>query len=391
MESADQRAAHVLRAVYFCYLAAIGIAVTWWPLHLKALGLVGAEIGLLFTARTAVTVISQSTLPAFGDRIRRPIAILRIALLWGAIIPLTLLVTRVPLLVGIAICTSGMMTSSIIPMMDATIVRRVGTIGFGRVRLFGSLGYGLAVAGFGIAVAGVSHARAGWLAIPGFCIPMFLAAVISLMLRESPGDVEPRGETVEGRLRSLRFAGFCMMNALHWAAIMTFNIYLSLHTEALGMHPGVPGYAVAMAIGAEIVALYFARHLLDRFTAWHWLPIVYGVGILRWVVTGAADSVWLIVAVQVLHLLSFGVWLASIIELLSEFAPSEQRGRAQGLLGAVVFGVGGALGSSVSGWVLDAWSSAAVFYGAAVAECMALLVFVVMSQFRRREARQAAA
>jgi MFS family permease len=78
-----------------------------------------------------------------------------------------------------------------------------------------------------------------------------------------------------------------------------------------------------------------------------------------------------------------------MITVIGQFVPPERRSAAQGLLGGIVFGVGGMAGSAVSGYLFDAGGGSLVFYGCAAAEAIALVLFAIWwfatgrSHFRR--------
>ena len=387
----DPRLARHLGAVYFFYLAAVGLAVTWWPMHFEALGLTGAQIGLLFSVRTAINIVSQPSVTRLADHLGRPLLLLRIACIWGAIVPAGLLVFRSFWGLGLTMWISGVLTAAIVPLLDSTIVVRLGSGNFGRVRLWGSIGYGVCVAAFGWLMRDVDLAGTGRNAVIGWLALMSVGALLSLGLeRRNPpaprvvGAAPPPRGWVRAPL--LVFLG---INALHWYSVTAFNVYFALHVNARGHSSAIAGLAVGVGIVAEVLALALARRSLRADRAQWWFPLVFAGGVLRWITIALAHSAAVLSLVQLVNFLSYGIWVVVMMHMIDRFVPTERRTAAQGLMGGLTLGVGGMLGSSVSGVLLDAGGGQLVFLTAAAVEGAALLLFVAAwPWWRERAAHQ---
>jgi predicted MFS family arabinose efflux permease len=107
------------------------------------------------------------------------------------------------------------------------------------------------------------------------------------------------------------------------------------------------------------------------------------ISAIRWVIVATSDSVGVMVAVQALHFFTFGVWFSLAIRLLGRFAPLERRATVQGVFSAACFGIGGAFGSFSGGALMEYHGGDTLFLAAAVAELVAMAVFVVALSNRR--------
>jgi PPP family 3-phenylpropionic acid transporter len=73
---------------------------------------------------------------------------------------------------------------------------------------------------------------------------------------------------------------------------------------------------------------------------------------IRWFLTAFfADIVWVIVVAQCIHAFSFGAAHAASIELIRQFFKGKNAGQGNALYSSVTFGVGGAIGALVSGYL----------------------------------------
>lgn len=168
-----------------------------------------------------------------------------------------------------------------------------------------------------------------------------------------------------------------LINALHWWGITSFNIYIALHGKAQGMDTGVVGMAAAAAIVGEVLAFALARRMLTDARAHAVLPLVFLTGALRWVITAVTLSPLVMISVQLLHFLGFGVWVAALIHMIGRFVSHDQRTAAQGLMGGLTYGVGGMLGNFVSGVMFDIGGGPLVFMVAAGADLLACLLLLL--------------
>lgn len=372
-----------LAAAYALYLAGLSLAVTYWPLYFEAMGLAGAQIGLLFSVRTALNIVAQPVMSGIADAIGRPILMLRLAFVWGAAMPAMLLFADRFWLFALAMWMSGLMTGAIAPLLDSSIVRRVGAARFGEVRLWGSAGYGVMVLTYGLVMANKPAGVTGYGAIVGWVILLSLGAAVAMTMsrqEEVAALATPKPPVSRGWVTP-PLVLLLVINALHWWGITAFNVYISLHASSKGYGTDVIGFTVATAIVGEVAAFALARRMVPSHAA-HWMfPLVFLTGAVRWIVTAWAPSAGALVAIQLLHFLSFGVWTAALIHMIGRFVPDNRRAAAQGLMGGLTLGVGGMVGNFVSGAMLDVGGGTLVFLVAALADLVAC--FLVLMTWRR--------
>ncbi|MFT4704710.1 MAG: PPP family 3-phenylpropionic acid transporter [Bradymonadia bacterium] len=406
-----------IRAAYFGYLGAMGLVASYWPLFWQeGLGLIGSQIGIIFGVRTLLGTLSQPALASWAERRSATVVLLRVSTIIGAMGALAMTQMQTFWAVALLWWAVAPPLAAAIPVLDATAVNAVGPAGYGRVRLWGSLGYGVVVGLAGLAFRDVEFARAGeisvWLASACMLfafggtllvrhrgseasgserVPSGVASVRarwSLLITSFRRDPSPQRET------SVRWTGplvtFFAVNALHWAGVMVFNIYAGLHVEARGWSASLPGILVAVAIIAEVVALAFAGNLLKPGRSVTWLLPCYAVTAIRWVAFVWAPSPEWLAAIQLLHALSFGLWAAACIDILGRFGPANARATLQGWFSACVLGAGGMIGSVAGGYLIDGLGTDAAFYAAAGADVLAVLAWLAFrTSWRRAEPAQA--
>jgi PPP family 3-phenylpropionic acid transporter len=95
---------------------------------------------------------------------------------------------------------------------------------------------------------------------------------------------------------------------------------------------------------------------------------------LRWLALSRVEGAAAVVALQLLHGLTFGLFWSCSVEAMSRLVPGPLRVTGQALYTAVVFGAGNAVGYQLAGLALDHHGRAApLFAWAAAVELLPLL------------------
>ena len=121
-------------------------------------------------------------------------------------------------------------------------------------------------------------------------------------------------------------------------------------------------------MGAEFVVLSRSEWLLARASPAALMVAAFAVSAVRWGLTAEATSGPVIVALQVAHGVSFGVFLVALIAAISARVPEELRASGQALLHLSVFGLGGLIGPYVVGWAYDRTGAAPIFWLASIGD-----------------------
>jgi len=116
----------------------------------------------------------------------------------------------------------------------------------------------------------------------------------------------------------------------------------------------------AMSVGqiAEIASMAALGWALAKL-GWRWTMTV---GILahaaRFFVFAIGDPLWLMVAINVVHGMSYAFFFAAVYIFVDERCPRDARASAQGLFNLVILGVGPFAGSLLWGWLGDVFRTA---------------------------------
>lgn len=368
--------ATILRLIFGFYFASVAIEYVFLPYFFAARGLSPASIGVLFTGRVVVVLLFQMKLASLADQLGRPHLILRVAMLaqFGGAVALIFANSFVSL--ASIFWLQAILRAPIVPVIDATTVRSVGSKRYATIRVLGSLGFGLCAALLGRASVHLDYDQTGELASLIYPALTALASVATLALPRETGPFPERRERADGLWRSA-YVVFILWNALHWVSVASYNTFFSLHVKQLGLRPSVSGDAMGVAIAGEILAFLLAPALFRGGHASHWAMVALVLSAARWLLTAWVTEPGLLIMIQALHLFSFGVWYAAAIEQLGHFAGSRHRATYQGVFSAGVLALGSIVGSLGGGYLLELAGGTWLFTAAAGVDLLALGVALV--------------
>ena len=95
---------------------------------------------------------------------------------------------------------------------------------------------------------------------------------------------------------------------------------------------------------------------------------------MRWyLIAWYPENQWLVLLGQMLHAITYGLYHSVIIQLIDQFFQGRYQVRGQALYTSVSFGVGGALGSAISGIIWTAYGANNLFFAASILMLLATL------------------
>jgi PPP family 3-phenylpropionic acid transporter len=162
-----------------------------------------------------------------------------------------------------------------------------------------------------------------------------------------------------------------LLQASHGAYYSFFSIYLAEH----GYSRGVIGGLWALGVLAEVGVFMRMSRWLPRFGPRALLLTALIVASMRWLLIAAVpDHLWLMLLAQLLHAASFGLSHAAAMDMVYRLFPGRLQGRGQALYSSLSFGLGGAVGSLMSGYVWSAAGPQWCFIAAALLAAIGALV-----------------
>ena len=343
-----------LSAYYFFYFAFLGAFSPYFSLYLKSLGLSAWDIGVLMSLMQVMRVLAPPLWGALADRFGMRMPVVRAGGGLAALGFAGFLFTReFPGLFGVMAVMAFFWAASL-PLVEAvTLGHLQGKPGrYGRVRLWGSIGFIVTVLGCG---ALLDQLPVSALVVIGLVIQVAVFTC-SLAVPEAPAQVHEADHLhiweVLRQKEVLRLMLACLfMAAAHAALYIFYSLYLVEH----GYSKWLVGWLWSLGVIVEIGVFMWMPRLLAAYTPRGILAFAMACAVVRFLMIGWGVA-WLpvIVLAQMLHGATFGANHAAAMAAIGKLFPGRHQARGQALYASVSFGAGGMLGGLVAGWAWDA-------------------------------------
>lgn len=343
--------------LYFWSYWLLGIHMTFLNLWLNRHGMSGTDIGVLSAVMSVVAILFTPVLgPRFDASRRQPAFLALLSVLAGLFylvfafqLPFWVLCLA---MAGLSFCWTP-----ITPFMNSMALHsraaEAGTGGFGGYRRWGSFGF--AAAG---AVAGwISWATGLWIIFPAYLLCALATATLaggipqaSAIPHAEKGDLGPAMRALV-RLpvfRSLALLTFvyAIGNSICWG-------YRSLYLDSIHVPEHHIGQLWFLPIAAEILAFTHNNWLVARVGAPRLLLLGTLSGGIRWILLSYVHSLPLVYAVEILHGVSFALYMTGFMEIIRHLIPARLSTTSQLLLSSSASGAGGAIGALAGGVMFD--------------------------------------
>jgi len=359
---------------YFVLFVMYATITPYFQLLLKSRGFSDPEIGFLQGWLVLAGVAGPLAAGYLGDRLGR-----RRMFLVGGCVAFALLiipmagVTRIAVAAVLAVGI-GLTSRTAIPLTDALASRELPDPArtYGRVRVWGSLGFVLTV--LALSLGGLVDESSSTSMVRAVLVAAGLCAITASLLP----DRHRRRRLAEQPAREReRFSGafwlFILVVAWQPLAMAAYYQFFSLYLkEMYGLDKAV--WIWSMGSAAEIPLLLFSAAIIRRIGVSVSLTLALSAVSVRLLVLAHVPPLPVVLGSQLLHALTFGLFHATSIEFLRRCAPPARRGLAMAIYAGVALALPGWIGSSLGGLAIQRWGYRVAYLAYAAAPVVGLAV-----------------
>ena len=363
---------------YFFYFTTVGIIVPYWSLYLQYRGFSAMEIGQLMAILLLTKVVAPNIWAAIADNLvakkGSSLVMLKYATLLTTLIFGFTYFAESFWLMALAMFSFCVFWNACLPQLEAATLNHLGDQRdqYGLIRLWGSLGFVVTVLGL------------GWLMdftgpmsiMPTALVAMFAAFLASFLLRDksSKPTVQQRLIVPLAKLLNTKVLVLLLLCVFMQMSHAPFYTFFSIYLESYGYTKLHIGILWSVGVVFEILIFIFGYTLLRRFRLSSLLTFTFLVASIRWVLVAALpENESLIFVSQTMHAITYGLYHSVMIQLVDKLFVGRYQIRGQALYSSVTFGLGGAIGSFLSGTIWTLYGHNELFYAAGF---MMALVFV---------------
>ena len=363
-----------LSGFYFFYFASLGALLPYWGLYLKSQGYDITAIGNLMAIIMATKIISPNIWGWIADHTGRRMAIVRFGSLCAALAFAGVFFQDGFVWLAIVMMLFSFFWNAALPQFEATTFYHLGDQihRYSSIRLWGSIGFIVAVWGLGGLMQGQ-----GLQLLPWILFGLFAAIWINSLLvpEEAAGHLPLDHSPLRKILSQPHVVGLLLVCFLLQAGHGPYYTFYSIHMEAHGYSLSLIGGLWALGVIAEVIVFLLMHRLVPKFGLRNLLLASLLLAVVRWLLIGLfPEHLNVILLAQILHAATFGVYHAAAIQLIHTYFKGKHQGKGQALYSSLSFGAGGALGSFYSGYVYDYFGALLMFV---IAAGLSLLAFFI--------------
>lgn len=369
------------KAFYLFYYAALAALQPYLSIYYRSLGLTGGAIGILSAIPPLVALVGGPMWASLADRY----GIHRLVLV-GAAAGALVLGYAISLAQGLAalmvlVAFYAAFTAPIVALADSSVLVLLGSHKelYGRQRLWGAIGWGLAAP-----LVGELTQRWGLHWAFYTYIPLGLGCLVCAWVLPSkrPASPTPVWRGAKELFRRPAWIVFLVAMFLAGLGASANSTFLFLHLQDHGGTRSLMGIALTVSSISEIVVFSLVGRLLRAWGARRMLILALAASSLRLFLYSLLRSPWWVLPIQLFHGLAFSLLWSAGVAYADSLAPIGLGTTAQAVFGAIEAGLAVVCGSLLGGIIYDAAGSAAIFRWASLAVALGLVFFLLAGRAR---------
>lgn len=384
-----------LRAMYFFFYAGMGSLLPYLSPFFASHGISASLIGLLLSIQPLVGSVVPPLWGGLADRTHRTMPLLRLQFIALPVFVILLFNTHGILALVLSLAALSSFLTAVTPLLDHVAMGYVQAdrLDYGRIRVFGSLGFSFANLCMGVFLISHPIHDLSWIYVPA----LLGALMVALVTRERHEDSDVAADAPEDLMlppaneQSIALApsrwqawrplwGFFIMLLVFSLTVPAYGSFYPLYILVNHLPAWLTSLSFSLSSGSEILTMPFASLLYARRGPRFLLTCSATAYIIRWLVLGTTHVPVLIVGVQALHGVAFGFFYTSTVMYLRAAVPRDRLATGQTLFAATA-ALGNVIGNLSGGVLFDVMGSHGFFlFEMVVAATAGALVWIIIKK-----------
>lgn len=346
--------------------------------YLLSIGLNGIQVGTIVATGMLSGLLSTPIWGIICDKSGRNKTILSILLIVPALLSLFLIFMQNYYHILIIYAALFIFQNSIFPVMDSLAIGF--TSDFGKIRLWGSIGYAL-----GVFISGMLSDIYGLHII--FMLYSCFACISTFFLRGIHTDkMQCTFNHFEGLgllLKNRKYILFVFAAFFVQGPIVAHNTYFSVLYTYVGGSIAGTGVAFFLFCISEAPVMHFVNRLEKKLSIEKIIIIPVILSIIRWYWYSTAPSPALLLATFFIQGVINGIFLVMTIRYITVITKKEVRVTAISIYASVSNGIGAMVCQYFGGIILNNHGPAAIYFFYTLLNVLALLLFLILYKINR--------
>ena len=371
---------------FFAYYGYVGVFSPYASLYFADRGLSATQIGILMSLMQVMRIFGPNVWGWVADQSRRRVLVLRLTSVAAALTFCGMFVGQSFMFFFALMVTVNLFTSAQGPISEALMLSsmRGDLTHYGRVRLWGSVGFIVLVTLSGYALDWQGIELMPWIAL----LMLVMVTSVTFSLHEEPATQHAQpSNSVRELLSRKSVLSFFASTFLMIAAHSSLYVYYSLYLSDMGYSKSVIGLMWSLGVIAEILFFFYQAPLFRRFGVRKLMLFSLGIAVIRFLMIGwGAQSLAILLVAQVLHAATFGVHHSASVATLQRWFAGPLQARGQALYISISYGLGGTVGGLLLSACWDTFGARWVYVLAAIMSLLGLITAQLSYRWQDEEA-----
>ena len=371
---------------FFAYYGYVGVFSPYASLYFADRGLSATQIGILMSLMQVMRIFGPNVWGWVADQSRRRVLVLRLTSVAAALTFCGMVVGQSFMFFFALMVTVNLFTSAQGPISEALMLSsmRGDLTHYGRVRLWGSVGFIVLVTLSGYALDWQGIELMPWIAL----LMLVMVTSVTFSLHEEPATQHAQpSNSVRELLSRKSVLSFFASTFLMIAAHSSLYVYYSLYLSDMGYSKSVIGLMWSLGVIAEILFFFYQAPLFRRFGVRKLMLFSLGIAVIRFLMIGwGAQSLAILLVAQVLHAATFGVHHSASVATLQRWFAGPLQARGQALYISISYGLGGTVGGLLLSACWDTFGARWVYVLAAIMSLLGLIAAQLSYRWQDEEA-----
>jgi PPP family 3-phenylpropionic acid transporter len=373
---------------FFAYYGYVGVFSPYASLYFADKGISAAQIGVLMSLMQVMRIFGPNLWGWVADHTRQRVNVLRFTSLAAAIAFCGMFWGESFGFFFALMITVNLFTSAQGPISEALMLSamRGDLTHYGRLRLWGSVGFIAAVTLSGQLLDWQGIAQMPWIALA----MLVMVCGVALTMREEPATHHAHEmPSVRSLLRQRSVMAFFVSTFMMVAAHSSLYVYYSLYLSDIGYSKTVIGLMWSLGVVVEILFFFYQAPLFRRFGVRPLMLFSLVTAVVRFLMIGfGAQSLTVLLLAQVLHAATFGVHHSASVATLQRWFSGPLQARGQALFISISYGLGGTLGGLLLSACWDTFGARPVYLIAALMSLLGLVAAVLSYRWQADVGRE---
>ena len=372
---------------FFAYYGYVGVFSPYASLYFADRGLSATQIGILMSLMQVMRIFGPNVWGWVADQSRRRVLVLRLTSVAAALTFCGMFVGQSFMFFFALMVTVNLFTSAQGPISEALMLSsmRGDLTHYGRVRLWGSVGFIVLVTLSGYALDWQGIELMPWIAL----LMLVMVTSVTFSLHEEPATQHAQPtNSVRELLSRKSVLSFFASTFLMIAAHSSLYVYYSLYLSDMGYSKSVIGLMWSLGVIAEILFFFYQAPLFRRFGVRKLMLLSLAIAVVRFLMIGwGAQSLAVLLVAQVLHAATFGVHHSASVATLQRWFAGPLQARGQALYISISYGLGGTVGGLLLSACWDTFGARWVYVLAAIMSLLGLFAAQLSYRWQDEEVR----